>query len=111
MKLLSKNDLLKAGYEKAQLTHDMFEKIAKYEERGIKDKKYALKLFKRDFGAPQPRTVMREKAAPFSEAIRPETKAENENVAAAPKNAKLVSDLAEQLKRGWRAARPQPAGQ
>ena len=63
----------------------MFEKIAGYEARGISDKKYALKLLKRDFTPPPPKAVMREKPIAFSEAIIPNTKEEKANVVAVRK--------------------------
>lgn len=81
MKLLSSEDLIAAGYEPGPAFKVLFKKIAEYETRGITDKKYALKLLKRDHAPPPPKAVMREKAAPFSEAILAETKEEKANVA------------------------------
>lgn len=82
MKLLNHEDLIAAGYEPGPRFKVMFEKLAEYEARGISDKKYALKLLKRDFGAPEPKRVLRGSPAPLAEAIRPETQDERENVAA-----------------------------
>ncbi|MGB0992861.1 MAG: RtcB family protein [Akkermansiaceae bacterium] len=80
MKLINGQDLIDAGWEPSPQIGEMLAKIEEYHERGITDAKYILKLLKRDFTPPPPKMVMREKAAPFSEAIRPETKEEKENV-------------------------------
>ncbi len=81
MKLLTSEDLIAAGYDPGPAFKAMFEKIDEYEARGISDKKYALKLLKRDFTPPPPKAVMREKAIGFTEAILPESKEEKANVA------------------------------
>ena len=80
--LLTSEDLIEAGYAPGPSFKLMFEKIAEYETRGITDKKYALKLLKRDFAPPPPKAVMRDRPVPCQEAIRPETKEEKANVAA-----------------------------
>lgn len=85
MKLISEEDLLNAGYPQGPELEAMLQKVAEYEERGIIDAKYAFKLLKRDFAAPPPKMVMREKAVPFTEAIKPNTKEEKLNVAAVRK--------------------------
>ena len=85
MKTLNGQDLIDAGWESGPMIGEMLVKIEEYEARGITDAKYILKLLKRDFIPPPPKMQMREKAAPFSEAIRPETKEEKENVASVRK--------------------------
>jgi len=80
MKLLTSEDLIAAGYHPGPAFKAMFAKIDDYERRGITDKKYALKLLKRDFTPPPPKSVMREKPLKFTEAILPETKEEKANV-------------------------------
>lgn len=80
MKLINGQDLIDAGWEAGPQIAEMLEKIKEYEARGITNAKYMLKLLKRDFTPPPAKMLMREKAAPFSEAIRPETKEEKENV-------------------------------
>ena len=85
MKLLTSEDLIAAGYDPGPAFKAMLEKIDEYEARGISDKKYALKLLKRDFTPPPPKAVMREKAIAFTEAILPETKEEKKNVEAVRK--------------------------
>lgn len=92
MKLIDSKDLIAAGYEPGPIFKALFEKIAEYESRGITDKKYALKLLKRDHAPPPPKAVMREKAVAFSEAILTETKEEKANVA------KVRSKMTELLK-------------
>ncbi|MEP4078563.1 RtcB family protein [Haloferula sp.] len=81
MKLLNSEELIAAGYEPGPVFKDLFAKIAEYEERGISDKKYALKLLKRDIAPPPVKVVMREKPLGFAEAILPEGKEEKANVA------------------------------
>ncbi|MGB6222255.1 RtcB family protein [Haloferula sp.] len=81
MKLLTSEDLIAAGYEPGPLFKDLFAKITEYEARGISDKKYAMKLLKREITPPPPKMVMREKALGFTEAILPEGKEEKANVA------------------------------
>lgn len=80
MKLINGQDLIDAGWESGPMIGEMLAKVDEYEARGITDAKYIIKLLKRDFIAPPPKMQMREKAAPFSEAIRPETKEEKANV-------------------------------
>ncbi|BCX46474.1 RNA-splicing ligase RtcB [Haloferula helveola] len=82
MKILTQEDLIAAGYQPGPVFKEMFEKLAELEERGITDKKYALKLLAREFGKPSPKAMMRKKAAPVAEAIRPETDDEKSNVEA-----------------------------
>ncbi|MGJ8675895.1 MAG: RtcB family protein [Akkermansiaceae bacterium] len=85
MKTINGQDLIDAGWEPGPIIAEMLAKCEEYEARGISDVKYILKLLSRDFQAPPPKMVMREKAAPFSEAIRPETKEEKANVASVRK--------------------------
>lgn len=81
MKILNHKDLIEAGYELGDLG-PITKLVEGYEARGIGDAKYALKLLKRDFGAPAPKLAMRDKPAPLAEAIVPATKEEKANVAA-----------------------------
>lgn len=85
MKLLTPNDLIDAGYPPGPVFKDLLARITEYEDRGITDKKYALKLLKRDFAPPPPKAVMRDKPRRFTEAILPKTKEEKANVAAVRK--------------------------
>lgn len=79
--ILNGDDLIEAGYERGPVIGEMLAKVAEYEARGISEKKYALKLLKRDFKAPPPKMAMREKAVKFTEAIAPQGKEEKLNVA------------------------------
>ena len=81
MKTINAQDLIDAGWEPGPQIAEMLVKIDEYESRGITDAKYMLKLLKRDFTPPPAKMLMREKAAPFSEAIRPESKEEKKNIA------------------------------
>ncbi|MBK1834856.1 RtcB family protein [Roseibacillus ishigakijimensis] len=85
MKTLKKKDLIEAGWPKGPQLEEMMEKVRALQERGVCDRKYLFKLLSRDFGAPEPKVKMRERPAPFSEAIRGESKEEKENVAAVRK--------------------------
>jgi RNA-splicing ligase RtcB len=82
MNLLTSQDLIAAGYEPGLVIKDLLAKVADYEARGISDPKYALKLLKRDIGAPPPKHVMRERPVALAEAIVPESKDERANVEA-----------------------------
>jgi len=81
MKKLDEQDLIDAGYEPGPMIGEMLAMVAELEARGIHDRKYVLKLLKRDFRPPPPKAVMREEPAPVAEAIAPATKEEEENVA------------------------------
>lgn len=81
MKTLKKKDLLEAGWPKGPQLAEMMEQVREYQERGISDRKYLFKLLSRDYGPPEPKVKMREKPAPYSEAIRGESKEEKENIA------------------------------
>ena len=81
MSLLTEQDLVDAGYPPGPSIGEMLAMIAQYEERGISGKKYALKLLKREFGAPPPKAVMRETPLKLAEAIEGTNKEERENVA------------------------------
>jgi len=80
MKLFTEEDLIAAGYEPGPKIPMLLAKAAEYEERGISDRKYALKLLKRDVGPPPVKAVMREKPAPMAEAIVAHTKDEKESL-------------------------------
>ena len=82
MNLLTSQDLIAAGYEPGPVIKDLLAKVADYEARGISDPKYALKLLKRDIGAPPPKHLMRERPVALAEAIVPESKDERANVEA-----------------------------
>ncbi len=81
MKKLDGQDLIDAGYDPGPMIGEMLAMVAELGERGICDRKYVLKLLKRDFKAPPPKAAMREKPVPLAEAIAPATKEEKENVA------------------------------
>lgn len=80
MKLLTSQDLIAAGYEPGAIFKILLAKIAEYEAKGIADPNYALKLLKRDCGAPVVRMQRRAQPIPFSEAITPANAEEEKNV-------------------------------
>ena len=90
MKPLTSDDLIAAGYEPGPAFKLMLEKIDEYEARGISDKKYALKLLKRDFAPPPPKAAMRTKPVACAEAIEATSKDEKANLA---KVRKSMSEL------------------
>ncbi|MCH7225697.1 RtcB family protein [Haloferula sp. A504] len=79
---LTGEDLIAAGYRPGPVFKEMLARAAEYEARGVSGKKYLLKLLRRDFEPPPPKAVLRKRAVPFTEAIRPASKEERENVAA-----------------------------
>ena len=80
-RIITGEDLLKAGYESGPLIGQMLARAAEHEAKGVTDPKYLLKLLKREFKAPPPKMAMREKPVAFTEAIEPMNKEEKENVA------------------------------
>jgi RNA-splicing ligase RtcB len=80
MSLLREQDLIKAGYPPGPMIGEMLAKAAEYAARKVSGKKYALKLLRRDYGPPPPKTTMREKPAPLAEAIAGETDEEKANI-------------------------------
>lgn len=81
MGLITGQDLIEAGYEPGKQFAKLLEAAAEYEERGVSDKKYIIKLLKKHYVAPPPKEKMREKAAPLTEAIAGTNKEERENIA------------------------------
>lgn len=71
---------MEAGWEPGPIFAEMIVKLREYEERGICDKKYLLKLLAKDFGEPEPKVAMRAAPVKCAEAIRPENDEEKENV-------------------------------
>lgn len=80
MKPLTSQDLIAAGYEPGPIFKDLFAKIDEYDAKGITDPKYALKLLKRDCGAPLAKLQRRKEPLAFSEAISPADALERDNV-------------------------------
>jgi len=80
MKPLTSQDLIDAGYEPGPIFKILLAKIDEYEAKGIKDPKYALKLLKRDCGAPVVKLKRRAEPVAFGEAIAPANEVERDNV-------------------------------
>lgn len=80
MSLITGQDLIDAGYEPGKQFATLLAAAADYEERGITDKKYVLKLLRKHYEAPPKKEKMRDKAAPLTEAIKGTNKEERENV-------------------------------
>lgn len=80
MKPLTSNDLIEVGYEPGPIFKTLLAKISEYEAKGITDPKYALKLLKRDCGAPVAKLQRRSEGIPFPEAIAPTNAEEEKNV-------------------------------
>ncbi|MBB5351287.1 RNA-splicing ligase RtcB [Haloferula luteola] len=80
MKVITKNDLIAAGYLPGPRLEAMLEKLAEYRTRGITSPKYLIKLLKREFGDPVPKPTLRDSPLPWAEAIRAETREERENL-------------------------------
>jgi tRNA-splicing ligase RtcB len=82
MNLITENYLIGAGYEPGTMLNQMLVKAVALHDRGIHDRKYVLKLLAREFGAPPPKVVMREKPLPLAEAIHHTNREEYENLQA-----------------------------
>lgn len=82
MPLIDHNDLIEAGWPRSPLFADLIEAARRYEERGIHDKGYLLKLLERDFEKPDPRLRLRDKPQAWTEAIAPTCPEDEENIAA-----------------------------
>lgn len=79
--IINHEDLIAVGYHPGPHFKEILARAKEHEARGITDKKYILKLLRREFDLP-PKLAMREKPASLAEAIRPETKDEKANVRA-----------------------------
>ena len=80
MALLNGQDLIEAGWPPGPQFPALLEAVRGYEERGITDPAYVLKLLERDFPRPDPKIGPREKALPFAEAIEATCEADEKNV-------------------------------
>ncbi len=82
--MITGGDLIDAGWPEGPLIADLLER-ARYleDEKGIADKKYILKLLRRDVAMPAPKLGLRDAAgaAPLAEAIEAHTPDEEKNVA------------------------------
>ena len=81
MPILTGNDLIEAGWPPGPLFPRLLEAACAYEERGITDRSYLLKLLDRDFERPDPKLSRREESLPFSEAIEATCEADEANLA------------------------------
>lgn len=77
---MNAKDLIKAGYRPGPQINDMIAMIADLRAKGVVQRKYLLKILKREFGAPPPAFAWRERAVPLGEAIQATTKEEKENL-------------------------------
>lgn len=80
--MIKGNELIELGYPNGPLIGQLVERIAEYQERGICDRKYLLKLLEREFGTPNPKVKMRDRAIGFGKAIEATNKDERANVEA-----------------------------
>lgn len=82
MALIAGQDLIDAGWPPGPQFPQLLSAALGYEERGITDPAYILKLLERDFTRDDPRLTMREQAIPFSEAIEATCEADDANIGA-----------------------------
>jgi len=80
-RIITGDDLIEAGYAPGPLIGKMLARAAEHQAKGVADRKYLLKLLKREFEAPPPKLAMREKPVALTEAIEPTSKEERANVA------------------------------
>lgn len=82
MPLITGQDLIDAGYSPGKQFKELLAAAAEYEEKGITDRKYILKLLKKHHAPPPPKETMRERPAPLREAIAGSTDEEKANIVA-----------------------------
>lgn len=80
MPLITGKDLVEAGWTPGPAFPALLAAAAELEARGIHDPAYLLKLLERDFTREDPTLLMREEAAPFSEAIEATCELDERNI-------------------------------
>ncbi len=78
---LTGQDLVDAGWQPGPKFPALLAAAAAYEERGIHDPAYLMKLLERDFGKEDPKLRPRDEALPFSEAIAATCALDEKNIA------------------------------
>ncbi|MCB1091523.1 MAG: RtcB family protein [Verrucomicrobiae bacterium] len=81
MPLLTGKDLIEAGWSPGPQFSELLAAASVFEERGISDPAYVLKLLERDFPKMAPKLRPRDEAIPFREAIEATCEADEENIA------------------------------
>ncbi len=82
MPLIDGQDLIEAGWEPSAAFPELLAAAAAYEERGIADAAYVLKLLARDFPKPLPKLRLRDQPIAFGEAIAATNEVDEKNIAA-----------------------------
>ncbi len=82
MALITGQDLIDAGYAPGPQFRELLAAAAEYEERGITDRQYALKLLKKRHVPALAKETMRATGAPLTEAIAAKNAEEEANVSA-----------------------------
>lgn len=80
--LLTKSDLILAGWEEGPQIEVILDALRGLEQRGIRDASYALKRLRRDFPPPDLRLRLREDAAQLTEAIASTSPLDSQNIGA-----------------------------
>jgi RNA-splicing ligase RtcB len=80
--LLTKSDLIIAGWPDGPEIESLLDAARLMEERGIRDVAYVLKILRRDFPPPDARMRLREQAAPLAEAITATSPLDQQNIGA-----------------------------
>ncbi len=80
--MITHEDLLDAGWPQSPLFGDLIEEARRYEEKGIEDASYILKLLARDFPKPDPKIRRREESAEWGEAIEATCEEDENNISA-----------------------------
>lgn len=81
MSLITGNDLIEAGWPPGPQFPKLLAAVRAYEERGISDPAYILKLLDRDFERPDPKLTPRAEPIDFGEAIEATCEADESNIA------------------------------
>ena len=82
MPLINGQDLIDAGWEPSAAFPELLAAAAAYEDRGIADAAYVLKLLARDFPKPPPKLRLRDQPIAFGEAIAATNEIDEKNIAA-----------------------------
>lgn len=78
--MITQEDLVAAGWPRSALFARLIAAAREFENRGIKDKEYILKLLERDFEKPDSRIRLREAPLAWSEAVTAASPEEEENL-------------------------------
>jgi len=80
--MITKLELIELGYPEGALIEEIWARVLQHQQSGITQRKYLLKLLRREFGAPDGRMKMRKRPLPFGKAIKETCEDGKKNIAA-----------------------------